>query len=175
MTCATLATITHPLIGYDTQPVTWMRHLLQGYFQPTIASAYGLGRGWGEIWTFLLPALGAIALAAAATPRMRLTRRSLRAGALALAAWALYAALGPTLLGIDHQGLLDVYNSGDPRALSNGAYFGSYPLRALVPLACGVALLALAGARAWRNAPGDPSEAPAESVVDRPHVAVRGV
>ena len=176
VTCATLASITHPLIGYDTQPVTWMRHLLQGFFQPTIASAYGLGRGWGEIWTFLLPALGAIALAAAATPRMRLTRRSLRAGVLALAAWALYAALGPTLLGLDHQGLLDVLHSGDPHALTDGAYFGSYPLRALVPLACGLALLALAAARAWRNAPGDPtSEAPGESVLDRPHVAMRGV
>jgi hypothetical protein len=155
VTCATLATITHPLIGYDTQPVTWMRHLLQGFFQPTVATAYGLGRGWGAIWVFLLPAGGALALAALATPRVRLTRRSLVSGALALAAWALFAALGPTLLGIDHQGLLDVYRSGDPRALSNGAYFGTYPLRALVPLACGVALLALAAAWAWRNEPID--------------------
>ncbi len=124
-----------------------MRHLLEGFFQPTIASAYGLGRGWGEIWTFLLPALGALALAAAATPRMRLTRASLRAGVLALAAWALYAALAPTLLGLDHQGLLDILRSGDPRALNKGAYFGTYPLRALVPLACGFALVALGAAR----------------------------
>jgi hypothetical protein len=153
VTCATLATITHPLVGYDTQPVTWMRHLLQGFFQPTIATAYGLGRGWGSIWVFLLPAGGALALAALATPRVRLTRRSLSSGVLALLAWALFAALGPTLLGIDHQGLLDVYRSGDPKALSNGAYFGSYPLRALVPLACGVALCALAAAWAWRGAP----------------------
>jgi hypothetical protein len=158
ITCAILATVTHPLIGYDTQPVTWMRHLLEGFFQPTIASAYGLGRGWASIWTFLLPAAGAIAIAAAASPRVRLTRRSLLAGALALAAWALFAALGPTLLGLDHQGLLDVYRSGDPRALSNGAYFGSYPLRALVPLACGIALLALAAARVWRGAPEESGE-----------------
>jgi hypothetical protein len=157
VTCAIVAAIAHPLIDYDTQAVTWMRHLLQGYFQPTIASAYGLGRGWGEIWAFLLPALAAIALAAAATPRMRLHRRSLLAGVLALAAWALYAALGPTLLGLDHQGLLDILHSGDPRALENGAYFGSYPLRTLVPLACGLALLALVAARLWRNEPGDPA------------------
>lgn len=157
VTCALVAAITHPLIGYDTQAVMWMRRLLEGYFQPTLASAYGLGRGWGEIWAFLLPALAAIALAAAATPRMRLHRRSLLAGVLALAAWALYAALGPTLLGLDHQGLLDIRHSGDPRALENGAYFGSYPLRALVPLACGVGLLALLAARLWRNEPGDSS------------------
>ncbi len=156
--CTLLATITHPLVGYETQTVTWMRHLLRGFFQPTIASAYGLGFGWASIWTFLLPAAGALGLAAAATPRMRLTRSSLGAGVLALAAWALFAALGPTLLGLDHQGLLDVYDSGDPRALSNGAYFGSYPLRALVPLACGLALLALVGARVWRSDGRSPTE-----------------
>jgi hypothetical protein len=160
VTCAVLATIAHPLIGYETETVSWMRHLLEGYFQPTIASAYGLGRGWGEIWVFLLPAGGAIALAAAATPRMRLDRRALTTGVLALAAWALYAALAPTLLGIDHQGLLDTLHSGDPKALIKGAYFGPYPLRALVPLACGVALLALAGARLWRNAPSRPADVP---------------
>jgi hypothetical protein len=175
ITCAILATITHPLIGYDTQSVTWMRHLLKGFFQPTIASAYGLGRGWGEIWTFLLPATAAIALAAAATPRMRLNRHAMTTGLLALFAWALYATLAPTLLGLDHQGLLDILHSGDPRALTKGAYFGPYPLRALVPLACGFALLALMGAWVWRNAPGDPTEVSAESVVDRLDVAVRGV
>ncbi len=104
ITCSVLAAITHPLIGYETETVSWMRHLFNGFFQPTIATAYGLGRGWGEIWVFLLPAFGAIGLAAYVTPRMRLTNRSLRAGLLTLGAWALYAALAPTLLGIDHQG-----------------------------------------------------------------------
>ncbi len=160
--CAVLATITHPLIGYETETVSWMRHLLEGFFQPTIASAYGLGRGWGEIWTFLIPALGALALAAAATPRMRLDRHAMRTGVLALAAWALYAALAPTLLGLDHQGLLDILHSGDPHALTKGAYFGPYPLRALVPLACGFALLALLAARAWRTAPPESPTAAAE-------------
>jgi hypothetical protein len=200
--CAILATITHPLIGYETETVSWMRHLLEGFFQPTIASAYGLGRGWGEIWTFLLPALGALVLAAIATPQMRLTRASLRAGVLALAAWALYAELIPTLLGLDHQGLLDTLHSGDPHALTKGAYFGPYPLRALVPLACGFALLALLAARIWRTAPPEGPESPAaeaehggsararlshpprradalqikpDSVVDRLDVAVRSV
>ena len=175
ITCNVLAAIAHPLIGYETETVSWMRHLLNGYFQPTIATAYGLGRGWGEIWVFLLPAFGAIGLAAYVTPRMRLTGHSLRAGLLALGAWALYAALAPTLLGIDHQGLLDILHSGDPKALTQGAYFGPYPLRALVPLACGFALVALVGARVWRNTPGEAAKTSTESVVDRLDVAVRGV
>jgi hypothetical protein len=170
VTCSSLAAIAHPLIGYETETVSWMRHLLRGYFQPTIASAYGLGRGWGEIWVFLVPAACAIAIAAYVTPRMRLNARSLRAGLCALAAWALYAALAPTLLGLDHQGLLDVLRSGDAKALVKGAYFGSYPLRALVPLACGLGLLALLAARAWRN---DPDVK--RSVLDRLDVAVRSV
>jgi hypothetical protein len=169
LTCAVLAAITHPLIGYETETVSWMRHLFKGFFQPTIATAYGLGRGWASIWTFLLPAAGAVALAAAATPRVRLTRHSLLAGVLALAAWALYAALGPTLLGLDHQGLLDILHSGDAHALDKGAYFGPYPLRALVPLACGLALLALAAARIWRSSPSAPTSDGREAWRPRPH------
>ena len=179
ITCSVLAAITHPLIGYETETVSWMRHLFNGYFQPTIATAYGLGRGWGEIWVFLLPVLGAIGLAAAATPRMRLSGRSLRAGLLALGAWAVYAALAPTLLGIDHQGLLDILHSGDPKALTKGAYFGPYPLRALVPLACGFALVALVGARVCamrrgrRCKPGAGAHSPTRPRVDPTQQVVR--
>ncbi|HWX43933.1 MAG TPA: hypothetical protein VNY52_01260 [Solirubrobacteraceae bacterium] len=156
--CTLMATITHPLIGYETQAVSWMRHLFRGFFQPTLASAVGLGYGWASIWAFLLPAAGALALAAAATPRMRLDRAAMRTGVLALAAWAVFAALGPTLLGLDHQGLLDILRSGDPRAFTRSAYWGPYPLRALVPLAAGLALLALVGARVWRNDANAPPE-----------------
>jgi hypothetical protein len=139
-----VATITHPLVGYETETVVWWRYLREGFFQPTIASAYGLGRGWGGIWPFLLAACGAIVLAAAATPRLRLSRASLAAGLLALAAWALFAALGPTALGIDHRGLLDIQGAGDPTALHKG--FGSYPLKTLAPLAALAGALALLGA-----------------------------
>ncbi len=97
-----IATITHPLVGYETETVVWARYLGEGAFQPTIASAFGLGRGWGAIWPFFLAAGGAIVLAALSLPRMRISARSLAAGLLALAAWALFAALAPTLLGIDH-------------------------------------------------------------------------
>ncbi len=143
------ATITHPLTGYETEVVVWARYLREGFFQPTIASAYGLGRGWGGIWPFLLAGGGAVVLAAWATPRLALTGRALAFGVLALAGWCVFAALGPTVLGLDHQGLLDIQHAGDPTALHKG--FGSYPLRTLAPLAAGAGLLALAAMRLLRN------------------------
>jgi hypothetical protein len=153
-----IATITHPLVGYETETVVWWRYLREGFFQPTIASAYGLGRGWGGIWPFPLAAAAAIVLAAAATPRLRLSRASLGAGLLALAAWALFAALGPTLLGIDHRGLLDIQAAGDPTALHKG--FGSYPLKTLAPIAAGAGALALLGAFLTRRE-SEPATPPA--------------
>jgi hypothetical protein len=144
-----IATITHPLVGYETETVVWARYLLDGSFQPTIASAYGLGRGWGAIWPFLLAAGVGLAIACRATPSLGLTRASLGAGLLALLAWGLFAALGPTVLGIDHHGLLDITAAGDPTALHKG--FGSYPLRTLAPIAAGLAALALVGATLLGN------------------------
>jgi hypothetical protein len=153
-----IATITHPLVGYETESVVWWRYLQEGSFQPTVASAYGLGRGWGAIWPFLAAGAGAIALAAAATPRLRLSLASLGAGLLALAAWALFAALGPTVLGIDHRGLLDIQAAGDPTALHKG--FGSYPLKTLAPIAAGAGVLALLGAFLTRRR-SEPATPPA--------------
>ena len=158
VTTTVVATITHPLAGYETETVVWARYLREGLFQPTIATAYGLGRGWGGIWPFLLAACGAVALAAWATPRMRLPVAALGAGALAVLAWALFAWFAPTLLGIDHQGLLDIQAAGDRTALHKG--FGSYPLKTLAPLAAAVGLLALAGARLLRSGPDDRSGRP---------------
>jgi len=147
LTTMIAATITHPLIGYETEAVVWMRYLGQGFFQPTIASAYGLGRGWGGIWAFLIPAAGAVLLATLATARTRISRASLAAGVLALAGWCAFAALGPTVLGIDHQGLLDIVKAGDNTALNLTLHDGSrYPLRTLAPLAAAVGLLALLSA-----------------------------
>ncbi len=88
ITTTVIATITHPLIGYETEAVVWARYLREGFFQPTIASAYGLGRGWGGIWPFLLAAGGAVVLAVYACPRMRLDGGALGTGVLALVAWA---------------------------------------------------------------------------------------
>ncbi len=158
MTTTVIATVTHPLVGYETETVTWMRYLAEGYFQPTIAGAYGLGRGWGGIWPFFLAAGGGVLLAVLATPRMRLSAAALRGGLLAVVAWALFAALAPTLLGIDHAGLLSIYKAGDHTALHKG--FGSYPLRSLVPVAAGIGLIALGLMRLLRDDPGPPRGRP---------------
>jgi hypothetical protein len=158
ITTTVIATITHPLIGYENETVSWMRYLSEGFFQPTIASAYGLGRGWGGIWPFLLPAAGGVSLAAWATPRLRLSGTAVSTGLLALVAWALFALLAPTLLGIDHAGLESIYKAGDHTAFNLELHSGStYPLKTLVPAAAVVGLLALGAMRLLRNAPDRPS------------------
>jgi hypothetical protein len=149
---AVVATITHPLVGFETETVVWSRLLGNGEFQPTIASAFGAGRGWGGIWPFLLAAGAGVLLAGLATPRLRLTMRTLGAGALALLAWGLFAALAPTELGIDHRGLLSIVGAGDPTALDLKAHNGAhYPLTRLVLYAGVAGLAALAAARLARN------------------------
>jgi hypothetical protein len=153
-----IATTTHPLVGYENETVTWMKYLEEGLFQPTIASAYGLGRGWGGIWPFFLAAGAALVLAAWATPRLRLSTGALLAGVLALVCWALFAALAPTLLGIDHAGLVSIYKAGDHTALNLKLHSGkTYPLRALAELAAVAGLLALCAMRLARNSGDRPS------------------
>jgi hypothetical protein len=147
LTTTVVATITHPLTGYETEAIVWARYLREGFFQPTIASAFGLGRGWGAIWPFLLAAGGAVVLATLATTRTRISRESLIAGILVLVGWCVFAALAPTLLGIDHRGLLSIVGAGDNTALHKG--FGDYPLRTLAPLAAVVGLVGLLTARAF--------------------------
>ncbi len=147
LTTTIVATITHPLVGYETETIVWARYLRQGFFQPTLATAIGLGRGWGGIWPFFLAAGGAVLLAALATPRLRLSRNSLFAGLAVLVGWALFAALAPTVLGIDHRGLLSIVHAGDNTALHKG--FGDYPLKTLAPLAAVVGLATLAGCSAF--------------------------
>jgi hypothetical protein len=147
-----IATITHPLVGYENEVVVWTRYLGKGFFQPTIATAYGLGRGWGGIWPFLLAAGAGVLLATLATARVRLTLAALGAGALALLAWGLFAAIAPTALGIDHRGLLSIVGAGDHTALNLKLHDGSrYPLTTLVLIAGVAGLVALIAARLARN------------------------
>ena len=159
-----IATITHPLVGYETETVVWTRLLGQGFFQPTIASAYGLGRGWGG--DLAVPARrrrrhGARGARHAAPAAVR-PQRSAR-GCWRSLAWALFAALAPTLLGIDHQGLLSIVKAGDHTALNLTLHDGSrYPLRTLVPIAAVAGLLALAAARLLGADPGPPPARPAQ-------------
>jgi hypothetical protein len=174
---AVVATITHPLVGYETETVVWGRLLEAGEFQPTIASAFGAGRGWAAIWPFLLAAGAGIALAALATPRLRLSAAGIGWGLLALLAWALFAALAPTALGIDHRGLLSIVGAGDKTALNLPLHNGSrYPLTTLVEIASGAGLLALAGAwalgRARRGPP--PVTGARAPRTDAPRAAVSG-
>jgi hypothetical protein len=158
ITTMVVATITHPLVGYENETVIWMRLLGKGSFQPTIASAFGLGRSWGAIWPFVLVAGAAVLLAVRAAPRLRLPGRELAAGLLALAAWALFAALAPTLLGIDHQGLLSIVKAGDRTALDLSLHDGTrFPLRTLAPVAAAAGLLALAATRLLGGDAGAPS------------------
>jgi hypothetical protein len=155
-----IATITHPLVGYENETVIWTRLLSKGFFQPTIASAYGLGRGWGGIWPFLAAAGAGILLAGLATARVRLRLAALGAGALALLAWGLFAAVAPTALGIDHRGLLSIVGAGDHTALNLTLHDGSrYPLTKLVLIAGVAGLGALAAARLARNERSRPRDA----------------
>jgi hypothetical protein len=171
VTATVIATITHPLVGYENETVTWMRYLGEGFFQPTVASAFGAGRGWGAILPFLLLAGGGLLLALKALPRMALSGAALGWGVLALLGWALFAALAPTLLGIDHQGLLSIVKAGDSTALNLKLHDGStYPLRSLVPVAAAAGLLLLAVMRLTRDEPARPgaqrrSQAPATAAV----------
>jgi hypothetical protein len=146
-----VATVTHPLVGYETETVVWGRLLGQGFFQPTIVSAFGAGRGWGAIWLFFLVAGAALVLAAYVTPRLRLSGREVVIGLLAVAAWGAFAALAPTLLSIDHAGLESIVKAGDAMALHKG--FGDYPLRSLAPAAAGFGALLLVAMLLGRSAP----------------------
>jgi hypothetical protein len=141
-----IVTITHPLVGYENETVVWTRLLSKGELQPTIAGALGAGRGWGGIWPVLLAATAAVVIAGAATPRLRLTAASIGAALLALLGWALFAALAPTALGIDHQGLLSIVKAGDSTALNLPLHNGSrYPLDRLVLYSGLAGALALGG------------------------------
>jgi hypothetical protein len=166
-----IITITHPLVGYENETVVWTRLLSKGEFQPTVLSALGIGSprvgvaDWAGISPFLLVAAAAVIAVAAATPRLRLPSRALVAGVLTLAAWALFAALAPTVLGIDHRGLIDIKGAGDKTALDLTLHNGvRYPLTRLViyaGVAGALSLAAMWGLR--RRSPEEPSEQPVGS------------
>ena len=144
------ATLTHPLVGYESETGRWSRLLSQGFFQPTIVSAFGAGRGWVAIIPFLLLAGAAIVLAASVTD-LQLSWAQMGWGAAAAAAWGLYAALGPPGLGIDHAAEARIVAAGARN--ERGRIAGPHPLAHLVLLAVGAAAVALALARVrfgWR-------------------------
>ena len=171
-----IATITHPLVGYETETVIWERLLDQGLLQPTIASAYGLGRGWDGIWVFLLPAAAGLVLATIATRRVRLTAAGAGWGVLVLLAWALFAALAPRLLGIDHAGLESIYKAGDHTALTGqaGRAYSAYPLDKIVPIGAVAGLIVLGAFGLTRNQRQRPRRAPGAEATARTEPALSG-
>jgi hypothetical protein len=143
-----VASVAHPRVGYENETGVWARLMSTGEFQPTIASAFGLGRGWGGIWPFALAAGGAVVLAGASMPRLRLSVKALVWAGLALAAWGLFAWLAPTLLGIDHRGLLSIVGAGDTTALNLTLHDGARYQLARLAVYCVIAGV-LAVAAMW--------------------------
>ncbi len=137
ITTTVIATITHPLVGYENETVTWMRYLRQGPLPADdrlrLRPRARLGRDLA-----VLPGCGRRPSCwpcgrphACACPR----RRSLR-GCSRCVGWGLFATLAPTVLGIDHAGLASIYGAGDHTAFNLPLHSGSsYPLETLAPIA----------------------------------------
>ncbi len=94
---------------------------------------------------------------------------------LALTAWALFAALAPTLLGIDHRGLESILGAGDHTALSHKLHsFTTYPLKTLAPIAAGMGLLALGAVGLARNDSAPPPARGGTGLTPRSRAALSG-
>ena len=119
ITTTVIATITHPLVGYETETVMWARYLREGLFQPTIASAYGLGRGWGGIWPFLLAAGGGRRAGRVGDPTPATVRGDARAGACSRwSGGACSRARARPCSGSTTRACASIYNAGDHTALN---------------------------------------------------------
>jgi hypothetical protein len=146
-----LATLTHPLVGYETETVVWTRLASQANFQPTVVSALGLGRGWGAATPFLVAAAVAIVLAAGVTRRLALTARSMLGGVAAVGVWALFAAFGPRALGLDMAALRQINDAGDASAIHEKLQppFSLHPLFGLSVVGLLAGLVALGVGTLW--------------------------
>src|SRR3954454_11925495 len=91
-----VASMTFPLIGGNGTG-TWANELAQGIIEHTLLTVLGVGNGWLAAAPVLAAVAAAIALTARATPRVRLA--DLRLALVALVAWTVIAAVGPTLAG----------------------------------------------------------------------------
>jgi hypothetical protein len=90
------AAVTHPLIGEDWTS-TWAERIYGGEFEHTVLTAFGVDDAWLAIAPVFAALVAAVALAAAATPRVRLGK--IRGGLALVAAWAALSALGPEIAG----------------------------------------------------------------------------
>jgi hypothetical protein len=88
--------MTYPLLG-ENGTGTWAQYLGDSILEHTTLSALGVPNGWLAAAPVLLAVAGAIAFAVRATPRTSV--RDVRTAAVALAAWAAVAVVGPTIAG----------------------------------------------------------------------------
>ena len=90
------AALTHPLIGEEST-ATWAERIYRAELEHTLLTAVGVREAWLATAPVLIAVIAAVALAAAATPRVRFGEIR---GALALVAgWAALSALGPAIAG----------------------------------------------------------------------------
>jgi hypothetical protein len=98
VTTMVLATVTRPQIASDATG-RWLSMVERHHFTPTVVSALGTATGWLAMAPFVAAAVGALALAAVASPRLRLAGPRLGLGVAAAAAWALAAIALPPAIG----------------------------------------------------------------------------
>jgi len=138
------ATITDPLIENEADTGLWGPALAGGEFQQTILSAAGLTEGWLAAAPFVLLVGAAVALAgvAAGSERLALSPRQAGLGIAAVAAWAVFAVLGPSVLGVDASAGARIVAAGGSAAPE--VDHGALPLLELAALALAVAVAGLA-------------------------------
>ncbi len=138
------ATITDPLIENEADTGLWGPALAGGDFQHTLVSALGLGDGWVAAAPFvaLIGAALMLGAGAAGSERLRLSARQAALGAAAAIAWAAFAILGPTVLGIDASAGARIVAAGGSAAPE--VDHGPLPLLELALLGLAVSLAGLA-------------------------------
>jgi hypothetical protein len=90
------ASITLPLIGDDGTSI-WTERFASGDFEHTLLTAFGVHNGIVSIAPVLLAVGLAVALAARATPAVRIGSLPIQPALAAIGAWALISAVGPWL------------------------------------------------------------------------------
>jgi hypothetical protein len=88
--------MTYPLLG-DNGTGTWASDLGNNVLEHTVLTVLGVHNAWLAALPVFAAAVAAIVLAAKATPRTRLS--DLRIAAMAIPAWAVISAVGPTVAG----------------------------------------------------------------------------
>src|SRR5262249_21136786 len=90
----TVGMLTFPLLGMQGTWI-WVERVRERFFEHTLVSAFGIGTPWISIAPVLALILGAIVLAALATPATRLG--DIRPALAIALGWALLSFFGPTI------------------------------------------------------------------------------